>query len=134
MAQHLLRRKECQIAWLIDIQCNPWQTADLHLQVAFSGQAQMALKAVMTKGQGETVWRRQHNRVRPQVIPVGYQYNRYPRVWGSNNRLDIRSGEQWQIPWQRQHSSNPTLATYLDAKRHRLAMPLRLGFPEHFSA
>jgi hypothetical protein len=57
MTRYLLRCKARQIAWLIDIQRDPWKTADRYLQVAFRGQAEMALKTVMAKGQGETVWR-----------------------------------------------------------------------------
>jgi hypothetical protein len=56
MAWHLLCRKQRQIAWFIDVQSDTWESADFDLQVALSRQAQVTLKAVMSKGQGETVW------------------------------------------------------------------------------
>jgi hypothetical protein len=56
MARHLLCCKQRQIAWFVDVQSNTWETADFDLQVTLSRQAQMTLKAVVAKGQGETVW------------------------------------------------------------------------------
>ena len=53
MARHLLCRKQRQIAWFVDVQGDTWETADFDLQVALSRQAQMPLKAVVAKGQGE---------------------------------------------------------------------------------
>jgi hypothetical protein len=72
MAWHSLCGKQRQIAWLVDVQSDTWETADFDLQVALSRQAPMPLKAIVAKGQGETVWGGQHNCVRSQIVPVGH--------------------------------------------------------------
>jgi hypothetical protein len=72
MAWHLLCCKQRQITWFVDVQGDTWETADCDRQVTLSRQAQMPLKAIVAKGQGETVWGRQDNRVRSQIVPVGH--------------------------------------------------------------
>jgi hypothetical protein len=65
-------RKQCQIVWFVDVQSDTGETADFDLQVTLSRQAQMTLKAVVAKGQSETVWGCQHDSVRSQIVPVGH--------------------------------------------------------------
>ena len=39
----------------VDVQCNPWETADLDLQMALSRQPQVPLEAVVAKCQGKAI-------------------------------------------------------------------------------
>src|SRR5438132_308865 len=82
--------KQRQVTWLVDIERDPWDTPDLYPQMTLGCQAQMALKAVMAKGEWQTVWRRQENGVRAQIVPIGHQHHRHWWVWRCHNGLHIR--------------------------------------------